>query len=80
MLATRPVLVVGVIRADHRDSQRLIALLLALCWFVWQHRLVFLELAENINQAFEMARVGWQVWIEMFEFVLWICPVGYGPG
>lgn len=69
------------IQQDTQDFQRLIAILIVLCVFVWENRITFLVLADNINQAFDWLKAiqqTWRYWVYCLSLIL--NPLPYGPG
>lgn len=80
-LSTRPFLGVGIIRDDNSDLKKLIAILIVIGIFIWENRVTFLILADNINQAFNWIKAihqTWQYWGYCFSLIL--NPLPYGPG
>lgn len=68
------------IREDE-EFKRLVAILIVISVFVWENRYTFLTLADNINQAFNLARAIRQTWLGwVYHYHLILNPLPYGPG
>ena len=80
-LASRPFLGVGVIRDDNQNIRKLLAILIVICIFVYDHRYTFLTLADNINQAFNLFKAIRQTWFYwQYQIKCLVNPFQYGPG
>ena len=63
------------------DAGKLLAILIVISVFIYDHRYTFLTLANNINQAFNLFKAIRQTWLYwQYQIKCLVNPFQYGPG